>query len=212
MENGPIFEWSPGDLIVNVDGDAEAVHKEMNEVEYPDDDDYHNQDPDAGGIPIVTGATIITNDEELEDMDKDRSNNRDEYEGDWTNKLNEGDDQGESEEDHESRSNCEDSQLEKESDMGETDAQVDTESSAEEEPIENKNNTAVGQGNNMRPRRMNAGTGVTRLELSMKGKSHQDTRVQFMQKGTGKNEGEYKSFTKLKETSNCRHDEGIQTT
>ena len=204
MENGQIFEWSPGDLIVDMDDDPEVMHEKMDEVEYPADDDYHNQDPNAGGIPIATRATIITDDEELEDLDEGRSNDADEYEGDWTTKLNQGDDQEESEEEYKARSDSKNSQLERESNVEESGVQVDTESSEEEEPIEN--DTAMGQdteaesqGNNMRPRRANAGKGVTRLELSMRGKSHQDTRVHFTQKGTTKGGGKHEWFAKLKD-------------
>ena len=56
-------------------------------------------------------------------------------------------------------------------------------------------------GNNRRPRRTNAGTGVTRLEPSMKGKRHQDTKVQFAQKGIANDEQKYEWFTKLKNTA-----------
>ena len=52
MENGMIFKWSPGDLIVDVNDNMEAMHKEMDEVKYPADDNYHDQDPDAGGSPL----------------------------------------------------------------------------------------------------------------------------------------------------------------
>ena len=46
---------------------------------------------------------------------------------------------------------------------------------------------------------MNTGTGVTRLEPSMKGKSHQDTKVQLAQKGITSKERKYEWFTKLKD-------------
>ena len=58
MENGPIFEWNPGDLIVDADDDPKAMHEEIDEVEYPDDHDDDDQDPDAGRIPIAPRPTI----------------------------------------------------------------------------------------------------------------------------------------------------------
>ena len=77
------------------------------------------------------------------------------------------------------------------------------ESSKEEDSIENDTVTGPEQEvgnreNNTRPRRANAGMGVTRLEPSMKGKSHQNTEVQFAQKGTANGEHQYKWFTKPK--------------
>ena len=104
MENGPIFEWSPGELIVEVDVDdnVKAMHKEMDNVEYPGDDDNNYHDPDEGGIPIARRPTLVTDKEELEDLDEDRSNDDKEYDGEWTNKLRRDDSTNE---DYESRSN-----------------------------------------------------------------------------------------------------------
>ena len=78
MDNGPIFEWNPGDLIVDVNNDPKAMHKEMDEVEYPDDDDYKDQDSDVGEIPIAPRPTIITDDEEFKELEEDRSDDADE--------------------------------------------------------------------------------------------------------------------------------------
>ena len=154
-----------------MNNDPDTMHKEMDEVEYPDDDDYDNQDPDVGGIPVAARPTIITDDEKLEEVEEDRSNNADEYKGDWTNELSHEDNQDDSEEEYESRSNPKDLQPESESNVGEDDVQVNMESSEEEDPIEN--DTVIDQeqeignrGSNTRPRRANTGTGVTRLELS----------------------------------------------
>lgn len=55
------------------------------------------------------------------------------------------------------------------------------------------------QTTNTRPRRANAGKCIIRLEPSMEGKSHQDTKVQFAQKGTSSAENQYEWFTKLKD-------------
>ena len=65
---------------------------------------------------------------------------------------------------------------------------VDSEGSGEEELQEDNPNVednvgAESKGNNTRPRRANTGTGVTRLVPSMRGKSYQDNKVQFAQKG-----------------------------
>lgn len=112
MDNCPIFEWNPGDLIVNVDDDPDALHEEMDEVEYPDDNGHDDQDPDVGGIPGARGPTIITDNEELEELDEDRSNDANEYKGDWTNELNKEENVNDSEGEYDSRSDTEDNELE----------------------------------------------------------------------------------------------------
>ena len=180
MENESIFKWNPGELKVDADDDAEAMYEEMDKVVYPDDHDHGDEDPDTGGIPVAARTTIITDDEELDEMDEDRSNNADEYEGDWTQELNEEDEQEEQEDDYESRSYTEDSQ---ELVMEEVETQDKAELSEEEETLEEGDNTGA--------------TGVTRLEPSMKGKSHGDTHMQFTQKGTTTEEKQYEWFTKL---------------
>ena len=51
----------------------------------------------------------------------------------------------------------------------------------------------------MRPRRRNAGSGVTRLEPSMSGKSHNDTKVQLAQVGINSGQQDIDWFLKLKD-------------
>ena len=97
------LEWSPGDLIVDANNDAEGMHEEMDKVEYPADDNDDDKDHDAGGVFFARGPTIITNDEDVEDIDEDRSNDNKEYKGDWTNKLSQEDEPEESEEEHDSK-------------------------------------------------------------------------------------------------------------
>ena len=82
MENRPIFKWTSGKLIVDVDDDVEAMHEEMDHVDHS---------PDEGGIPIARAPTFITDDDEYEDPGEDRSNDNDKYKGDWTNKLDQED-------------------------------------------------------------------------------------------------------------------------
>ena len=80
---------------------------------------------------------------------------------------------------------------------------TDTGSSEDEEEVEidvipEQEGGLESQTTNTRPRRANAGKGVIRLEPSMEGKSHQNTKVQFAQKGTANTEHQCEWFTKLK--------------
>ena len=73
-------------------------------MEYPADDDDNNKDHDAGSMFFARRATIITNDEDMEDIDKDRIDDNKEYKGDWTSELSQEDGLEESEEEYGSRS------------------------------------------------------------------------------------------------------------
>ena len=136
MENGPIFEWNPGDLIVNVDDDPEAMHKEMDEVEYPDDHNDDDQDPDVGGIPIAPRPTIITDEEDLEELEEDRSDDANKYKGDWTNELDNDEEQEHHGNEYDSRSDPSDSKQEDEIRGNEDSVSSGEESSGEESPVE----------------------------------------------------------------------------
>ena len=164
MDNGPIFEWNPGELIVDVDDDPEAMHEEMDQVEYPDNNDYDEQDPDMGGIPIAPRPTIITDDEDVDELEEDRSNDADKYEGDWTIKLDHEDEEEDEEEDpeedpeeeYESRSDPEGSEHGVEVNVEENNVQVNVESSEDEDSVENSTITesehvVQNRGNNTRP-------------------------------------------------------------
>ena len=75
-------------------------------------------------------------------------------------------------------------------------------SSEDEEQTENELDTVHeedNEGPTTRPRRANAGMGVTRLEPSMKGKIHENKKVHFTQKGAVENEQPYEWFTELKD-------------
>ena len=85
------------------------------------------------------------------------------------------------------------------------DNQLESEVSDDEQLIHNNTSTeeeavleAESADMNTRPRRANAGAGVIQLEPSMKGKSHGDTHVQFIQKGITENDGKYKWFIKVR--------------
>ena len=52
MENGPIFKWTPGDLIVDVDDNVEGMHEEMDQVIYPDNDDDDDDNLEEAAIPM----------------------------------------------------------------------------------------------------------------------------------------------------------------
>ena len=135
MENGPIFEWSPGDLIVDVNDDAEGMHEEMDEVEYPPDDNGNDEGHDFGAALLHAGGPkIITNEEDVEDIDEDRSVDNEEYEGDWTNKMDQEDGPDKSEEDYESRSKSQNSDAQGAQRDGEHKKHPDSEVSDEEEP------------------------------------------------------------------------------
>ena len=75
------------------------------------------------------------------------------------------------------------------------------ESLEEDEPLSDNEATLPDNAlqSNRRPCRANAGTGVTKLEPSMKGKSHQDTKGQLMQKVMASEEWQYEWFTRLKD-------------
>lgn len=173
-------------------------------MEYPADDDDNNKDHDAGSVFFARRATIITNDEDMEDIDKDRIDDNKEYKGDWTNELSQEDGLEESEEEYESRSKSQSSDAQGAQGEEEYEQHPDTEACDEEEPQDDdasvgENVVAESEGNNMRPKRANAGMGVTRLEPSMKGKSYQDTKVQLVQKGATNNNDKCEWFVKLRD-------------
>ena len=201
MDNGPIFEWNPGELIVDANDDADAMHEEMEEVEYPDDDD-DDQDHDVGAIPLERGPTVITDDKELEAINKYRSDDPDEYKGDWTHEQNEEEDVSDAE-DHEARSNSKEEQADEEVQLEENKDVISVNEEEDDDdnmPLEQEEKQEEGR-THTRPRRSNAGKGIVRLEPSMEGKSHQNTKVQFAQKGDigASTEEHYKWFTKLKD-------------
>ena len=200
MDNGPIFEWTPGDLIVDIDDDPEAMHEEMDEVEYPDDnEDEDEYDADQPARPLRR-VTIITDDEEVDEDTEDRSDDPDEYEGEWSTEQESEHEQDE-ETEYERRSDASESAEEESTESDQNDTIVDdrTSEQEEEEYAEESVEETEEPMAHVRPRRRNAGSGVTRLEPSMSGKSHNNTKVQLAQVGINSEQQDLDWFLKLKD-------------
>ena len=199
MENGPIFEWTPGELIVDVDDNAEGMHEEMDQVVYPDEDD--DDDDDFEEVAIRIGRpTVITDEEDSEDIDKDRSNGQEEYEGVWTNEANKEDEEDLSDGDEqEQRYELQDENELCSDHQGHNDCKTSSKGGSQSDEDKTQEHQTSNEGQrNTEPRRAKAGKGMTRLELSMKGKTHGDTKLQFMQKGKINNKDNCGWFVQLK--------------
>ena len=172
MENGPIFEWTPGEIIADPDDDIDMMAIEMEGVHYRDEEDDHNDimnedddDDDERGRGIIISPTVVTDEDDV-----DHSEDDDEYDEDRSFEE-ESPIEEPTQHVHEQEEEL-DVELEQEEDENIDGISFDTEEDVDEPGI----NPVTG-----RPIRANAGAGVVRLEPSMGGKTHENTRVQFTQ-------------------------------